>query len=517
MKTKFGRFGLVSRLGRDERGSIMIQATVIVVAIMGMIGLALDGGRFFMAHNDLQDLADAAALAGAKKLDATTGSMDAATTAANNVGGANNVRWWDVSAAKVLSVQFYKTLADLDANSPATLDKNAVYIKVTTGAWQVAPTFLAAVGASSNNRAQATAVAESGTSLCVPASMMLCNPIDDRTTPSTSNFTPRAGTMYVFSTNGNATFSPGVFNLLDNENGCGSDPCVKGILSRTGADICASGGTSPAQGSKQDATIDGINVRFEQSANGTGIVDSSSAPIVIDGLIPGTTGGRNPRPQCAQNQTVPVTPCTGSPLPPACTAGSFQQTDTNPSAYDVSCNIPIGTAGHGSCPLPRDRSLVPSVPGSTGSALVGGTPDTADLQAYWQNQHGTSTLPSIPIDPDTSQPVAPRDFLYQLEVANNVPGWPNNATEARAPVCNLPASTDFKRRRVPVAIVNCAFWEVAGNSVNHIRTDAYGEFFITEPVPRLGANKGQIYVEFVKKHNIDETGSQLHSFVRLVR
>jgi Flp pilus assembly protein TadG len=204
MKMKSGLFGLLFRLRRDERGSILIQATLIVVVIMGMIGLGLDGGRLFMAHNDLQDLADAAALAGAKKLDANAGAMAAATAAANNVGAANNVRWWDVSAAKIQSVQFYKSLADLDANNPAVLDKDAVYIKVTTGAWQIAPTFLAAVGAS-NNSAQATAVAESGTSLCVPASMMLCNPSDDGTTPNTSSFDapgPKQvvpGNMFVFS------------------------------------------------------------------------------------------------------------------------------------------------------------------------------------------------------------------------------------------------------------------------------------------------------------------------------
>ena len=277
MKMKSGLFGLLFRLRRDDRGSILIQATLIIVVIMGMIGLALDGGRFFMAHNDLQDLADAAALAGAKKLDASTGAMAAATSCGGDY-------CWRCQQCAVVgcicsqsseSVQFYKSLADLDANNQAGLDKDAVYIKVTTGAWQIAPTFLAAVGAS-NNSAQATAVAESGTSLCVPASMMLCNPSDDGTTPDTSSFDapgPKQvlpGKMFVFSTNGNTTFSPGVFSLLDDSDGtnCGSDPCVKKLLSRQNPRLCTAGGTSPAQGQKNDATIDGINVRFEQQPNG---------------------------------------------------------------------------------------------------------------------------------------------------------------------------------------------------------------------------------------------------------
>src|SRR5262245_13796924 len=103
MKMKSGLFGLLFRLRRDERGSILIQATLIVVVIMGMIGLGLDGGRFFMVHNDLQDLADAAALAGANKLNdcfrppgtnCPTGARVAADAAARVLGGANNVRWW---------------------------------------------------------------------------------------------------------------------------------------------------------------------------------------------------------------------------------------------------------------------------------------------------------------------------------------------------------------------------------------------------------------------------------------
>jgi hypothetical protein len=381
MKMKSGLFGLLFRLRRDERGSILIQATLIIVVIMGMIGLALDGGRLFMAHNDLQDLADAAALAGANKLNdcfrppgnsCAGGIRAAADTAARNVGDANNVRWWDVSAAKILSgtngVQFYKSLADLDANNPATADKDANYIKVTTGAWEVAPTFVNAVrvfgGSPSNNPAQARAVAEAGTQLCVPASMMLCNPSDNGTTFNTDSFDAAGpkqvvpGTMFVFSTNGNTAFSPGVFSLLDEVSAdgttCGSDPCVKELLSKQSADFCTGGGTSPAQGQKNNATINGINVRFDQPSSGAGNVDSHAAPIVIDGIKPRTTGGGGVN--C--NQTTTVTP-----------------PGFDPSNYSATCNGT--TPSTVSCPLPRDRVLTAS--GGTGSAFVGGANSGAPI------------------------------------------------------------------------------------------------------------------------------------------
>src|ERR1035438_1578048 len=215
MRKSFGLHPLIVRLRRDKRGSIIIQSTLTIIVIMGMIGLALDGGRLFMVNNDLQDLADAAALAGAAKLDGTSGAMQRADAAARNLN--NNVRWWNVSGPKILAltsgVQFYKTLTDLDADNPAQTDKDANYIKVTTGAWQVAPTFLVVVGAISNNSTNATAVAESGTAMCVPMSMMLCNPYEPLTdsTGDTSNFNPAPGTMFVFGTTGNTRYSPGVF------------------------------------------------------------------------------------------------------------------------------------------------------------------------------------------------------------------------------------------------------------------------------------------------------------------
>jgi Flp pilus assembly protein TadG len=493
-------------LCRDERGSILVQATIILVVIMGMIGLALDGGRYFMVNNDLQDLADAAALAGAAKLNGITGAKQNAETAARSMGDAcagsdcNGVRWYDVSAAKILSgtngVQFYKTLADLDANNPAPDDKSANYIKVTTGSWQVAPTFLVAIGAISNST-RATAVAESRTAMCVPASMMLCNPNEPQTgsTGDTSNFNPTRGTMFVFSTQGNTGgFSPGVFNLLQDENNCNSDPCVKKLLSLQNADLCTTGGTSPAQGQKTNATIDGINVRFDQPPNGnTNGMDLAPAPIPIDGWST-TKQGNN------------------------CSVNDVRPTSFNPDTY-ANCN------SSGSCPLPRDNPLNAVNPTANGGTWTGGGPNAVDLQTYWNNHHGTTTLPSG---------VSTRLDVYQCELGvGNFAGvagcppssWltdppPTSGREAHAPQCSSTVSSEFNytRRIIPVAIVDCLYWGVQGNSVNDIRTNSYADFFITEPTPCPSCSGGgRIYTEFVKIHQIDQSDSGLHSVIRLVR
>lgn len=484
MRKSFGLHPLIVRLRRDKRGSIIIQSTLTIIVIMGMIGLALDGGRLFMVNNDLQDLADAAALAGAAKLDGTSGAMQRADAAARNLN--NNVRWWNVSGPKILAltsgVQFYKTLSDLDADNPAQTDKDANYIKVTTGAWQVAPTFLVVVGAISNNSTNATAVAESGTAMCVPMSMMLCNPYEPLTdsTGDTSNFNPAPGTMFVFGTTGNTRYSPGVFNLLQDANQDNSDLAVEKLLAQQTADLCSTAGTRPAQGQKTNATQIGINVRFDQQPNGdvTGL-DQTPAPIKIDGYVP--RNGTN-----------------------FCDGNLVNDTPTPYSNCATDHTI--------SCPLPRDQTF--SSVGSSGGSQIGGGPALTDLQAYWSNHH-PGILPTG---------VNTRYQIYQLEVAGtgNAKTWLTDTVEPHGPQCAL-ASTEVppefaaSRRVVPIAVVDCLYWGVKGNSVNKIRINSYADFFLTEATPSSGSTSGNIYTEFVTTHHTDENGSGLHSIVRLVR
>jgi len=87
MNSKLWFLSLLSRLGKDEHGTILVQFTVYLVAVFGFIGLALDGGRYLLLHNSLQDLADAAALAGAAELDGTA-SLGGARARATNAAQA---------------------------------------------------------------------------------------------------------------------------------------------------------------------------------------------------------------------------------------------------------------------------------------------------------------------------------------------------------------------------------------------------------------------------------------------
>jgi Flp pilus assembly protein TadG len=56
------------RLG-DERGSVLISGLLLTLALLMVLGAAVDIGHAFIVRRDLTSLADNAALAGAQQLD----------------------------------------------------------------------------------------------------------------------------------------------------------------------------------------------------------------------------------------------------------------------------------------------------------------------------------------------------------------------------------------------------------------------------------------------------------------
>jgi len=63
---------LVQRLIADERGIAVVLITGGMVATLGIVGLTLDGGRYYETRRQLQNAVDAAAHAGAQELPDTT-------------------------------------------------------------------------------------------------------------------------------------------------------------------------------------------------------------------------------------------------------------------------------------------------------------------------------------------------------------------------------------------------------------------------------------------------------------
>lgn len=212
---------MLRKLYRDERGQVIIMFTIMVPVILGMIGLALEGGQLMMLHSQMQNLADAAAIAGANELDHASDAITRATAAADTWSQKNNPWWSNVALSGVQITDppiFYSVLkGDIDpsngkiASSDVTTTDptQARYIKVITVARGVAPAFLVAVGAVQTGFARATATASSTFVACKVQPLMLCNPNDP------APFSASAGDLFGFTVSQKQGWSPGDFSLLD--------------------------------------------------------------------------------------------------------------------------------------------------------------------------------------------------------------------------------------------------------------------------------------------------------------
>lgn len=68
------------RNGRNEKGSVIVLVTIALVVILGFTALVIDGGRVYLGKSDLQNAADAAALAGAQDLPSDVNAKKTAVT-----------------------------------------------------------------------------------------------------------------------------------------------------------------------------------------------------------------------------------------------------------------------------------------------------------------------------------------------------------------------------------------------------------------------------------------------------
>ena len=76
---------MLGRIARSQRGAFMVFFAILVPFFLGMIGFAVDAGFVYMQKAKMQDIADAAALAGAARLndgsDVRGGNVTSAVTA----------------------------------------------------------------------------------------------------------------------------------------------------------------------------------------------------------------------------------------------------------------------------------------------------------------------------------------------------------------------------------------------------------------------------------------------------
>jgi Flp pilus assembly protein TadG len=240
-----------------ERGSILATSAIGMLSILLAVGLGVDISRLYLVKTELQNGADAAALAAVSALNGAPAGIDAAVNEAT-VKTVNNYDF-NKTGIKIINVEFATTLEGsyMGAASAKGQAASIRFARVTTEPSAVSVSFAGSVlGASKNLTATATA------GYSVPLSD-ICDflPITviDYGTPIV------AGQTYTFRAQAGSAVSPGNYQILALAGAGGSDARV-GL--GAGVDACAGPGAvynvDTKTGVTAGAVRQGINTRFDE-------------------------------------------------------------------------------------------------------------------------------------------------------------------------------------------------------------------------------------------------------------
>jgi len=246
-----------------ERGSILATSAIGMVSILLAVGLGVDISRFYLVKTELQNGADAAALAAVSALNGSAQGIDRAleriTKTPNNYD-------FNKTGIEITNIEFSATLEG--GYMPAGGAKGGGtaptirFVRVTTEPSAVAVSFAAMVLGNSKNLT-ATATAGYSAPLCDICDFLPVAVIDYGTPIS-------PGETYTFRAQSGAMISPGNYQILALAGAGGNDARV-GL--GAGVDACGGPGKTYAVDTKTGVTAgavkQGINTRFDEygSAN----------------------------------------------------------------------------------------------------------------------------------------------------------------------------------------------------------------------------------------------------------
>jgi len=243
---------------KGERGSILAISAIGMLAVLLAVGLGVDISRFYLAKTELQNAADAAALAGVSGLNSSATGITEATNRAVQVMNKYDFNQQAVSFPRA-NVLFAKNLDGpyISEASAQAAPEDIRFVQVTTPPAPIAVSFAISVLGSSKNLS-ATATAGYSVPLNVFCNWLPVSVIDyDVPMAPGQTYTIRAGS-------GNM-ISPGNYQILAVAGSGGKDVRV-GLAS--GVDMCAEAGATYAVDTKTGVTAgavrQGVNTRFDE-------------------------------------------------------------------------------------------------------------------------------------------------------------------------------------------------------------------------------------------------------------
>jgi Putative Flp pilus-assembly TadE/G-like len=253
---------------QGERGSILALSAVGMLSVVLAAALAVDVSHLYLAKNELQNAADAAALAGASGLDfMPSGIEEASRRAREEFTNKYEFNNQDVTIQPV-DVRFARNLSDFDsggdfnaaAASAPGIVQDIKFVKVKTQQSPVGISFAGSVLGNSFNL-WAEAVAGVSAPLNVFTGYLPAFVVDE----DTATLVP--GQMYTFRGEPGEFVSPGNYQLLAVDGSGGSDD-RDGLASGVKNIVGPGGYVDTKPGITSGAVKQGVNTRFDEYASG---------------------------------------------------------------------------------------------------------------------------------------------------------------------------------------------------------------------------------------------------------
>jgi Putative Flp pilus-assembly TadE/G-like len=468
----------------DERGAALVLFSVMLPVLMGLVALSVDFGRYWMLNTELQDLADAKALAAARELKGTPDSVKRAKEAARAVN--NDPRFAQLDLEEDDSIATYRFFREDEITAPYDErsdlqegdeddERAAVYVSVTTHARTMFGSFIAAVSpAAMQQETRAFATAGTLYVACELTPLRICfSPPDD--------FTATKGQQFILRQNGNGSGVNGDFAIVDPPNQTNGNATTVNLASPS-PNFCFISANTVTPGNKVSQVSRGLNVRFNIYSNGQDgdlIRSFPPAPNITKGFSGNASKLCNP----------------------------------GKNDYDATRRLPRDT-------FPTD-SWRGNADWKTAAAPVGG--ETA-LEAYITAHHNAKSIEFK----QSLRDAGSRYEIYLRELGlteatedtlisktatmpTTMPGGSESGYPAAQCNTNTDAHLNPKRRLIYVAIVDCS--DNSGNSTPPRRTNKYAKFFMTEPVTDPPDNT--TYAEFLEFITPGDGSGVLHELVQL--
>lgn len=467
-------------LWRDQDGAIIPYLAMMLAVIIGLSALALDGSRLMSLQTQLQNGADALALAGAAELDRRPDSIIRAEAAIRNLI-ANPVAGAGVDqVVQISSIDFLRTLPVSDdlpvTTANVTEDPTlAAYVQVTVAPVAMETIFPVSLTAGRLNiNLSAQAVAGYDQIVCTATPLYVCNPFE---TPGMTHY---QATQALVAASQDPASQRRLVRLAGSElNATYRAGSIGYIAPATGFFPAAGCGPGSAYGVPQALAAPGVRACFRLSA--VNLLPSNDAPA-MDGL--------NTRFDIYANGFYS---CRIYPPDLNVRKGYVAFGNTN------WCN-----AGPGGAHWPMLDENVAALPVDANMIQPNGTLDTSvdigngswNCAGYWGDAHPLGPGKGAPGGPpppgcSSAAPIT-RYQVYNYEM--NFLTDRSLGGEIGAPQCAAPGESN--RRIVTAAIINCGSTPVPMHAeAQGVPVAAFGRFFLVLPANSLTG--GNAYAEFV--------------------